>query len=299
MQIGLVGLGKMGLNMLKRLQRGGHQVVAFDIDATVRAKAEAEGAQTVDSLSGFKAKLSKRRVVWVMVPAGEITESTVKTLSANLDSGDIIIDGGNSNYKESIRRCQELSTHGISYLDSGTSGGVWGLENGYCLMIGGSADAFSYAEPIFKTLAPEEGYLRTGDSGSGHFTKMIHNGIEYALMQSYAEGFNILNAKKEYDLDLQKIAALWNRGSVVRSWLLELLDNALQKDGDLAGIRGYVEDSGEGRWTVMTAIEESVSAPTIAMSLFERFSSRQDDSFGNKILAALRNEFGGHATKTK
>jgi 6-phosphogluconate dehydrogenase len=289
----------MGMNMMKRLKRGGHTVAVWDLSEDARKQAAAEGAIVADGLSGFKAVLPGRSIVWVMVPSGKVTEETVHTVAASLTKGDIIIDGGNSNYKDSQRLGLELAKSGISFLDSGTSGGVWGLENGYCLMIGGDEDAFKYVEPIFKTLAPENGYERTGPSGAGHFVKMVHNGIEYAMMQSYAEGFEILQAKKEFGLDLQKISALWNRGSVVRSWLLELLDDAFQKDGDLSTIKGYVEDSGEGRWTVNTAIELSVPAPLIALSLFERFRSRQEDSFGNRVLAALRNEFGGHRVVKK
>lgn len=294
MNLGLIGLGKMGMNMLKRLVRGGHNVTAFDINAQAREEAKVSGAQTADSLPALVNSLTDRKIIWIMVPSGDITRSTIRTVAEHLKSGDIIIDGGNSFYKDSIALSEELAQKGILMLDSGTSGGIWGLENGYCLMIGGSESAFKAVEPVFKTLAPENGYALMGPSGAGHFVKMVHNGIEYALMQSYAEGFEILKAKKDYNLDLHKIASLWNQGSVVRSWLLELMESAFQKDAALEGITGFVEDSGEGRWTVAAAIEEDVPAPTIALSLFERFRSRQSDSFGNKVLAALRNEFGGH-----
>jgi 6-phosphogluconate dehydrogenase len=295
----MVGLGKMGLKMLQRLRQGGHDVVAYDIDEKVVSAAAREGSTTVESLAGFSVALQGRRVVWLMVPAGAVTEQAIQSLAAVMGPGDIIIDGGNSNYKDTVQRAMTLAALGIHLLDVGTSGGVWGLDNGYCLMVGGEGGAFRYAEPLFKTLAPENGYERVGPSGSGHFAKMVHNGIEYAMMQSYAEGFEILQAKKEFGFDLQKIAALWNQGSVVRSWLLELLNHALVKDSNLSKIKGYVEDSGEGRWTVMAAIEEGVSAPTIALSLFERFRSRKEDTFGNRVLAALRAEFGGHAIEKK
>lgn len=299
MHIGLVGLGKMGMNMMKRLQQGGHTVAVWDISEQARAAAAVDGATVVSCLEGFKAALPGRRVVLIMVPSGKITEETVWSVAAGLEKGDIIIDGGNSNYKDSARLAGELAAKGLFFLDSGTSGGIWGLENGYCLMIGGDEAAFKYAEPIFKTLAPPNGYELTGPSGAGHYVKMIHNGIEYAMMQSYAEGFELLQAKKAYNIDLQKVAALWNKGSVVRSWLLELLDDAFKKDGMLEGIKGYIEDSGEGRWTVQTAIEEAVPAPVMTMSLFERFRSRQEDTFGNRVVAALRNEFGGHGVVKK
>jgi len=297
MEIGLIGLGKMGMNMLKRLVQGGHTVVAYDISETARKEAKAAGAQAVDSLDLIPKALHGKKAVWLMVPAGEITEKTLEKISAVLDKGDVIIDGGNSNYKDTQRRAKELEAKGLEYLDAGTSGGVWGLANGYCLMVGGTKEAFAFVEPALKTLAPENGLEHVGPSGAGHFVKMVHNGIEYAMMQSYAEGFEILEAKKEFNLDLQKISALWNQGSVVRSWLLELMDSAFQKDPHLDGLKAYVEDSGEGRWTVQAAIDESVPAPTITMALFERFRSRQDNSFGNRILAALRNEFGGHSVK--
>lgn len=299
MEIGLVGLGKMGMNMLKRLIKGGHAVVAFDISPAARNEAQAAGARVADSLASLAGLMGGRKAVWVMVPAGQITEDTIQAVAATLGQGDVLIDGGNSNYKDSQRRAADLAGRGIHFLDAGTSGGIWGLENGYCLMVGGDAGAFAYVEPAFRTLAPENGLEHVGPAGAGHYVKMVHNGIEYAMMQSYAEGFELLAAKKDFDLDLQKIAALWNQGSVVRSWLLELLDSALQKDARLDGLKAYVEDSGEGRWTVDAAVEQAVPAPTITMALFERFRSRQDNSFGNRILAALRNEFGGHAVKKR
>ncbi|MCK4906972.1 MAG: decarboxylating 6-phosphogluconate dehydrogenase [Spirochaetes bacterium] len=299
MKIGFVGLGKMGLNMVRRLCQDNHDIVAFDINAEARAEAEKTGAVSASTLEELVSKLEGQKIVWVMVPSGKITEDTVNTVGDLLSENDIIIDGGNSNYKDTIRRGEALKEKGIYYLDAGTSGGIWGLKVGYCLMIGGEDEAFKAVEPGFKTLAPENGYLYVGPSGSGHFVKMVHNGIEYAMLQSYAEGFEILNAKKDFKLDLHKISNLWNQGSVVRSWLLELAESAFKNDPKLDGIKGYVEDSGEGRWTVETAIELSVPAPTISLSLFERFRSRQEDSFGNKVIAALRNEFGGHSVVKK
>ncbi len=297
MKIGLIGLGKMGMNMGQRLLEGGHKVVAYArTDATVK-KAVDKGAVGASSLQEVVEKLEKPRIIWLMVPAGKATEETLKSLSGMMEKGDIIIDGGNSLYKDSIRRASELNSKKISFLDVGTSGGIWGLEIGYCMMIGGDKEIFLRAEPLFKTLAPEDGYAHVGPVGSGHFVKMIHNGIEYAMLQGYAEGFEIMNAKKEFNLDLQQISRLWNHGSVVRSWLLELAENAFKKDPVLKGIRGYVEDSGEGRWTVAEAIDNDVPAPVITISLLERFSSRQRESFSDKVIAALRNEFGGHAVK--
>src|SRR5215813_1118549 len=294
MQIGFVGLGKMGLNMVTRLRRGGHQVVAFDRASEAVARAEAAGASGVDSLADLVAKLSAPRAVWVMVPAGAPTESTVTALGGLLSAGDTIIDGGNTHFEDDVRRATELKAKGIAYIDAGTSGGIWGLDEGYCLMVGGAADVCKRLEPVFRTLAPPDGYLRVGDSGAGHYVKMIHNGIEYALMQAYAEGFELMSAS-EYGLDLPKIAKLWNQGSVVRSWLLELTAAALSANPNLENLRAYVDDSGEGRWTVEDAVEKAVPAPTITASLFARFRSRRDNSFADRLLAALRNEFGGHA----
>jgi 6-phosphogluconate dehydrogenase len=285
----MIGLGRMGANMRERLRRGGHEVIGYDHNPDV---------SDVGSLSELVEKLKPPRAAWVMVPAGDPTEATVKELAGLLDKGDLIIDGGNSNFRDSIRRGAELEQKGLLFMDAGTSGGIWGLKIGYCLMVGGSDEAFRHIEPALKTLAPEDGYAHVGPVGAGHFTKMVHNGIEYAMLQAYAEGFEILEAS-QFDLDLHQLAALWNHGSVVRSWLLELAESAFAKDPDLSQIRGYVEDSGEGRWTVFEAINENVPAPTIAASLFARFASRQDDSFGMRVIAALRNEFGGHAVKTQ
>jgi 6-phosphogluconate dehydrogenase len=289
MQIGMVGLGRMGANMAERLRRGGHDVIGYDRDPKV---------SQVGTLSELVGKLAAPRTVWLMVPAGEATEQIIREVLHLLQSGDIIVDGGNSYFRDSIRRGEEIEDLGILFVDAGTSGGVWGLENGYCMMAGGSEEAFARIEPALKTLAPEDGYAHVGPVGAGHFTKMVHNGIEYAMLEAYAEGFEILEAST-FELDLHEIARLWNRGSVVRSWLLELAERAFAKDPHLSQLRGYVEDSGEGGWTVLEAINESVPAPAIALSLFARFASRQDDSFAMKVIAALRNEFGGHAVKTE
>ena len=296
MELGLIGLGKMGLNMAIRLLRRGHTVVGTakgtdSLDALARA-----GGRPAADLQALVAQLPAPRAVWVMVPAGEATESVLGGLSALLASGDVVVDGGNSNYKDSIRRADALAEKGIGYLDAGTSGGVWGLENGYCLMVGGREEAFGRLEPVLRDLAPPGGYLHTGPPGSGHFAKMIHNGIEYGMMQAYGEGFEIL-ARSRYPYDLAKLSDLWNQGSVVRSWLLELAASAFRKDGRLEGIRGYVQDSGEGRWTVQEAIDLDVPAPVLTLSLQARFSSRRPESFSAKVCAALRNEFGGHGVK--
>ena len=299
MKIGFVGLGKMGGRMVERLLKGGQQVVAFDPIREAVKETEHKGAVPAGSLQQLVDKLAVPRAIWIMVPSGEPTEETITYLSSRLKPGDILIDGGNSFYKDSMRRAQELSAKGISLLDVGTSGGIWGLKFGYCLMIGGIAEAYKEIEPILKTLAPKDGYAYMGPSGAGHFVKMVHNGIEYALLQGYAEGFEILNAKKEFKLDLEKIAHLWNQGSVIRSWLLELAEDAFSRDPFLESIRGYVEDSGEGRWTVAEAIEQDVPVPVIALSLLERFRSRQEESFSAKVISALRNAFGGHGVKRK
>jgi 6-phosphogluconate dehydrogenase len=289
MKLGMVGLGRMGGNMTKRLERDRHEVATY-------ARSGGGTAATLEELVG---QLEPRRAVWLMIPAGDPTEQAVKTLTGLLEPGDIIVDGGNSNFRDSQRRSALAREHGIGYVDAGVSGGIWGLENGYCLMVGGERDDVEQLEPAFRTLAPEDGYAHVGPSGAGHFVKMVHNGIEYGLMQAYAEGFEILKAS-EFELDLHEIAGIWRYGSVVRSWLLELLYNAFEQDGnELEGIAGYVEDSGEGRWTIFEAINESVPAPVIASSLFARFASRQDESFGAKINAALRKQFGGHAVKTE
>ncbi len=298
MELGIVGLGRMGGNMALRLLKGGHRVVVYDREPAAITRFEREGAKGVHSLPECATTLPAPRAVWMMVPAGTPVEETIRTLLPHLTQGDILIDGGNSKFTDSVRRAEALKEKGIHYLDAGTSGGIWGLTEGYCLMVGGEREAFDRIEPVLRTLAPENGYLYTGRSGSGHFTKMVHNGIEYGLMQAYAEGFEILNASG-FDLDLAATARLWNHGSVVRSWLLELTQAALEKDPKLERIQGYVEDSGEGRWTVMQAIDTAVPAPVITLSLMERFRSRQEESFGNKLLAALRHEFGGHAVQER
>ncbi len=299
MKIGFVGLGKMGQNMVQRLLKGGHEIVAFDLSEKAVKVAREKGAIPAKSLQELVTKLKGPRAIWIMVPSGEPTENTVKSLATLLTEGDIVIDGGNSFYKDSIRRAQELERKGIFFLDVGTSGGVWGLKFGYCLMIGGQESVFKKMEPIFKTLAPKDGYAYVGISGAGHFVKMAHNGIEYALLQAYAEGFELMEAKKEFTLQLAQIAHLWNQGSVIRSWLLELAEDVFKKDAHLNSIRGYVEDSGEGRWTVAEAIAENVPAPIITMSLLERFRSRQKESFSAKVITALRNLFGGHPLRNK
>ena len=296
MRIGMVGLGRMGANMTTRLLRGGHEVVAFDVDAATVKKAADGGAVPASSLAELVGKLDAPRTVWTMVPAGEITAVTINDLTGLLTEGDTVVDGGNSRYTDSIQRGEELGEKGISFLDAGTSGGIWGLEGGYCLMVGGDKEAFEKVEPIFATLAPENGYAHVGPSGSGHFTKMVHNGIEYALMQAYGEGFELLH-ESEFDLDAGQIAQLWRHGSVVRSWLLDLAANAFEGDHDLEDVAPYIEDSGEGRWTLNYAIENAVPVPTIATALFARFASRQDASFAGKVIAALRKEFGGHETR--
>jgi 6-phosphogluconate dehydrogenase len=298
MRLGMVGLGKMGGNMVERLLRGEHEVVVFDLSPELTQKVgSAAGATPSGSLEDMVAKLQAPRVVWVMVPAGGPTEDTLNRLAAAMQPGDILIDGGNSNFHDTKRRAEALAGRGIHLLDAGTSGGVWGLQVGYCLMVGGPDDAVRHCEPIFRTLAPEDGYLHVGPSGAGHYVKMVHNGIEYGLLQAYAEGFEILHAS-EFRLDLRAIAALWNHGSVVRSWLLELLERAYAQEGqDLASIEGWVADSGEGRWTVQEAIDHNVPAPVITLSLLARFRSRQEQSYGAQVIAALRNQFGGHAVK--
>ncbi len=295
MQLGMIGLGRMGANMSFRLLDHGFDVVGYDLGAPARAALEAKGAETSDTLAGFVAKLSAPRVVWVMVPAGKPTEETIDTLSGLLEAGDVVIDGGNSNYKTATVFADQLGKKGIHFVDAGTSGGVWGLQNGYCLMVGGTPEAVAICEPIFTALAPVDGYAHVGPVGAGHYVKMVHNGIEYGLMQAYAEGFELMAAAEEFSLDLHEIAGIWRYGSVVRSWLLELLEIALREGSGFESIEGYVEDSGEGRWTVEEAITRGVPAPVITESLFRRFTSRQSNAFSDRILAALRNEFGGHA----
>ncbi len=302
MEIGLYGLGRMGGNMVRRLVRSGeHRVVAGNRSSGPVDQAIQDGAEGAYSMEELVEKLSSPRTIWTMVPAGDVTEQALLKFADLMDDGDILIDGGNSYFRDSIRRAEMLKERNIRFMDAGTSGGVWGLQVGYCLMVGGDSSAYEHVEPALKTLAPENGYAYLGDAGAGHFTKMVHNGVEYGMMQSYAEGFEILE-KSQYDFDLRAISSLWNQGSVVRSWLLELAESAFERDGHLESVRGYAEDSGEGRWTVIEAINEGVPAATIAGSLFARFVSRQDDSFAMKVIAALRGEFGGHAiqeTSTK
>ncbi|HEV8639957.1 MAG TPA: decarboxylating 6-phosphogluconate dehydrogenase [Methylomirabilota bacterium] len=296
MELGFVGLGRMGMNMVRRLQRDKHRVVVYDRSPEVVKEAVQEQAVGSTSLKDLVAKLPPPRAVWVMVPAGEPTEGTIRELSGLLQADDVIIDGGNSYYKDDARRAEELKPKRLHYIDAGTSGGIWGLKIGYCLMVGGDAAVVKRLEPIFKTLAPEDGYAYMGSAGAGHYVKMIHNGIEYGMMQAYAEGFELLS-KSSFKLNLPMIAELWMHGSVVRSWLLELAASALHDDPKLEKIKGYVEDSGEGRWTVFDAIEKDVPAAVLTASLYTRFRSRQAESFGEKMLAALRNAFGGHAVK--
>ena len=297
MEIGLYGLGRMGANMVRRLVRSGeHRVVASNRQPGPVDEAISEGAEGAYSMEELVQKLSPPRAIWSMVPAGDPTEAVLNRLSELAEPGDILIDGGNSYFRDSIRRAQMLNEKDLCFLDAGTSGGIWGLKLGYCLMVGGDRDAYEHVEPALKTLAPENGYAYLGDAGAGHFTKMVHNGIEYGMLQAYAEGFEILQ-KSQYDFDLEAVSGLWNQGSVVRSWLLELAHNAFSKDANLDRVRGYVEDSGEGRWTVFEAINEDVPVSVIAGSLFARFASRQGDSFAMKVIAALRGEFGGHAVQ--
>jgi 6-phosphogluconate dehydrogenase len=295
----MVGLGRMGGNMAQRLMRGGHEVAAFDVDPGAVATLASIGAAPAGSLEALIGLLPAPRIVWVMVPAGEITESTLAALAGLLARGDALVDGGNANYKDTQRRARAFVERGIDYIDCGTSGGVWGLENGYSLMIGGDAKAVERLRPIFETLAPgkDRGWARVGPSGAGHFTKMVHNGIEYGLMQAYAEGFSILEHKAELDLDLHGIAEIWRHGSVVRSWLLDLTAAALRDNPSLEGIAPYVSDSGEGRWTVQEAIDLDVPAPVITLSLLARLRSRDGDSYADRLLAAMRQQFGGHAIR--
>ncbi len=297
MQLGFVGLGKMGLNMVTRLVRGGHQIVAFDRSAEAVAHAETAGATGVSSLEALVAALAPSRAVWVMVPSGTPTEETVAALGRLLSADDVIIDGGNTNFHDDVRRAQTLIASDIHYVDAGTSGGIWGLQEGYCLMVGGRESVCQRLEPVFRTLAPPDGYLRVGDHGAGHYVKMVHNGIEYGMMQAYAEGFELMHAS-DYKVDIGQVASLWMRGSVVRSWLLELTARALADDGELSTLSGYVQDSGEGRWTLMEGIERSVPLPVLTAALFTRFRSRTDNPFAERLLAALRQQFGGHAVKS-
>jgi 6-phosphogluconate dehydrogenase len=295
MQIAMIGLGRMGMNMAKRLLIGGHEVVAFNRTPSKTDQLVKEGAIGAYSINEVVEKLSPPRIIWIMLPAGPTIDDYIVKLKEVLSAGDIIIDGGNTYYKDDIRRADQLAEKGVKFVDAGVSGGIWGLKSGYCLMIGGEKEICQYLDSIFRTMAPEEGYLRCGSVGAGHFLKMIHNGIEYGMMQAYGEGFDILEASPYSEsFDYAEIAHLWNRGSVVRSWLLELIENAFGRDAKLSDISGYVEDSGEGRWTVQQAIETGVSAPVIALSLMRRFSSQVKDSFSDKVVASLRREFGGH-----
>ena len=298
MQIGFVGLGRMGLNMVTRLARGGHSIVAFDRSADAVRKSVEAGATGAASLEELVKGLAAPRHVWVMVPAGDPTESTITALAALLSAGDTIIDGGNTNFHDDVRRAKALAVRQLHYVDAGTSGGIWGLKEGYCLMVGGEVDVCKRLEPVFLTLAPKDGYLRVGDSGAGHYVKMIHNGIEYGMMQAYAEGYELMH-DGSYTLDVGAIAELWNHGSVVRSWLLELTARALAEDNDLADLEAFVDDSGEGRWTVQEGIEHAVPLPVLTAAVFTRFASRQDNAFGLRLLAAMRNQFGGHAVKKR
>ena len=289
MQLGMIGLGRMGANMTARLDQHGHDVKTYDPGVP----------STADSLGELRDQLDAPRAFWMMIPAGKVTEDTFQTLLTLAGEGDTIVDGGNSNFRDSQRRYAEAREHGVNFVDAGVSGGIWGLRNGYCLMVGGDDEPVTRLEPVFTDLAPEDGYAHVGPAGAGHFVKMVHNGIEYGLMQAYAEGFEVME-RSEFDLDLREIAGIWRYGSVVRSWLLELLHDALEKEGNkLERLRGYVEDSGEGRWTIAEAIAEDVPVPVITAALYARFASRQDESFAAKITAALRNEFGGHAIKAR
>jgi 6-phosphogluconate dehydrogenase len=298
MQLAMIGLGRMGGNMVERLMRHGHKLVVFDRSAEAVGKYEKLGATSAADLVKLAGALETPRIFWIMVPAGDPVDETIAALLPAMTPGDIIIDGGNSNFHDTIRRGKQLAASKIELIDSGTSGGIWGLENGYCLMVGGSNAAVKHCEPIFTALAPENGYAHVGPTGSGHYVKMVHNGIEYALLQGYAEGYEILHASKIFPtLDLAQISEVWQHGSVVRSWLNELAASAFKNDAALSDIKGWVADSGEGRWTVQEAIDLDVPAPIITLSLLARFRSRQTDSFGAKVIAALRNEFGGHAVK--
>jgi 6-phosphogluconate dehydrogenase len=294
MKLGFVGLGRMGGNMVRRLLADGHEIVAWARSSESVKEAVSDGAIGATSLEDLAVRLSSPRVVWLMIPAGQPVEQSIATLRPLLSGGDVIVDGGNSRFSDSARRAAELEKNGIGFLDAGTSGGIWGRKNGYCLMVGGRSDHFRTVEPAFKTLAPPEGYAHVGAAGSGHFTKMVHNAIEYAMLQGYGEGFEMLQASG-YDLDLPQVARLWTHASVVRSWLLDLLVLALEDDPKLAAIKGFVQDSGEGRWTLHEAIERAEPMPALADALFARFYSRQSESFSAKVIAALRAQFGGHA----
>ena len=301
MKIGMIGLGKMGMNMAQRLVRGGHSVVGNARSESSIREAEKLGVTGARSLDEVVGQLNAPRAVWVMVPAGEVTESVIQSLIPLLAEGDIIIDGGNSYYKDSVRRAAELKAHGLGFVDCGTSGGIWGITEGYSLMIGGDEDVVESLRPVFETLAPapDQGWGRVGPAGAGHFTKMVHNGIEYGMMQAFAEGFEILKSKKEFELDMHQVSSIWQRGSVVRSWLLDLIVNVMEEDQSLDTIEAYVADSGEGRWTVFEAIDLNVAAPVITAALQRRIRSRQAGPYSDKLVAAMRNQFGGHAVKKK
>ncbi len=300
MQLAMIGLGRMGGNMVERLLRDRHSVVVYDRSADAVQKSAKLGADPATDLADLCAQLKAPRAVWIMVPAGAPVDETIQALVPHLEKGDVIIDGGNSNFHDSMRRAASLAERGIEFIDAGTSGGIWGLENGYCLMVGGSSAAVTRCEPIFKTLAPPQGFAHVGPAGAGHYVKMVHNGIEYGLLQAYAEGYEVLHASKTFPkLDLEQIASVWQHASVVRSWLNELAMRAFSRDASLSAIKGWVADSGEGRWTVNEAIDLDVPAPVITLSLLTRFRSRQEDSFSAKVIAALRNEFGGHAVKAE
>ncbi|MHB1169687.1 MAG: phosphogluconate dehydrogenase (NAD(+)-dependent, decarboxylating) [Longimicrobiales bacterium] len=297
MQLAVIGLGRMGGNMVRRLLQGGHELVVYDRDPGAATELVALGAELASDHADLCARLRTPRAIWMMVPAGAPVDDTIEKLVPHLEPGDIVIDGGNSNFHDTMRRSARLREQGLELVDAGTSGGIWGLEIGYCLMVGGSRDAVAHCEPAFITLAPEQGYAHVGPSGAGHYVKMIHNGIEYGMLQAYAEGYQILHHSRDFELDLHQIAAVWNRGSVIRSWLNELAERAFANEADLASIAGYVEDSGEGRWTVQEAIDLDIPAPVITLSLQARFRSRQDESFSAKVIAALRHQFGGHAVR--
>ena len=300
MRIGLAGLGRMGMNMVRRLLQGGHEVVAYNRTPAKVAEIAAEGALASSSLADMVAKLPAPRVVWLMLPAGAVTEEHIEELKTLLSPGDILVEGGNSRFSDDLRRAPELEKLGVTYLDAGVSGGIWGLTVGYCTMVGGPGEAFARIEPLLATLAPPRGYMHCGPVGSGHYVKMIHNAIEYGMMQAYAEGFALLDASRySKDLDFAKLSHLWNQGSVVRSWLLELCEDMFAKDARLEGLKAYVDDSGEGRWSVQEAVDNAVPAPVLTLSLMERFRSRRDNDFGDRVLAGLRNEFGGHAVVRK
>lgn len=300
MQIGMVGLGKMGGGMAKRLLRGDHDVIGFDPDQESRDRLDDCGGRTAETLEQLVDELSSPRLLWMMVPAGEVVDQTLEKLCPLLDEGDVVVDGGNSNYKDTLRRADEVDSNGIRYADVGTSGGVWGIDQGFSMMVGGADDTVEFLRPALETLAPGpgKGWGHVGGSGAGHYVKMIHNGVEYALMQAYAEGFALLEAKDQFDFDLHQVAEIWRYGSVIRSWLLDLTAAALEDDATLSDIAPWVDDSGEGRWTVAEAVENAVATPTIAVALMRRFASRDDVEFADRLLAAMRNQFGGHATRS-